>query len=484
MIDGSIKTQKISNVKFTIASSPNATLNDLAKELQILKSEIGTVTDFTSEGDVIFTTQSGESHKLDTDFHLNLGDKVRVVKNEHDEYEAISIFQRKDQRDHHPIIQTYSRNSQEAGAIYRDKSLKVGKILSGIFQESDSDSEESEIELSGKKRNFSKFLKYHFELKSIGSSFNNLYDIENLKTGLLDTLNEILSDDIDSDDTFSGKVIEVNDDEIIVKTLHGNFILSGKHTIAEGTNLVLKLLGEEPLDIDLKFEKIDLMSLINLSKELEIILADIIGKLGTEYTNKILLGLSHILQMAKKNEKLADDISKLLPYSKLEDKNEAQKASNLLSKLIPDFNVIIEETLSKFSPDTWFVSNFTIYYEQESKKQPIYIKREKNNLVRIITDIDLSEIGKIQLDILIKTAKNESNFVQITNMRTQIKHKNPLDKTICEDLRVNFENLIRNISPDSKISFLQTDKFEEISERAGKFEISENYDFFKKDIIL
>ena len=62
--------------------------------MQTLKSEIVTVRSTSDKGDVIFTTPSGKSYSLNSNFRVSPGDKVRVEFKENNTLEIVSIFEK------------------------------------------------------------------------------------------------------------------------------------------------------------------------------------------------------------------------------------------------------------------------------------------------------------------------------------------------------------------------------------------------------
>jgi hypothetical protein len=478
MIDRNIKPTKISPTNFSVNSTTNTSLSDLTKELQILKSQVGTVTGFDIKGDVIFTTQSDETYTLTPTINLNIGDKIRVIKNDLGEFEIINIYEKsKLQKSiQQQIIGTYTKNNKDIITTLNDKTLKVGQKLTGTYSSPDLD--EFSIAPENKDKNiFNSSKKYTLEIKSIGVLSGEIDDSFMVESGLLGTLNEILSDDIGIDGIFAANVSELNDQELVVKTMYGILTLEGDYNVEVGTNLVLKIIHSEPIDQSFNNSGVDLHKLIVLANYIQTSLGNIIEKLGGQYTTRILSILSKILSELKYERLTPEKLSELI----VTDGNFTDHKTIIesFSDILPQFKTLFQEIISRYDQTTWFVSYLPVYYDNKPKKQPIYINRTKKDTIRIVTDLELSEIGAVQIDLLVYLSNEDVKLTKLHALDLLVKYKKDLKPLFFENIKIDFEKISKSLGIDSKISFKKTNLFEEIDKNS-----TNNIEFEIGDILI
>lgn len=452
MLNNIIKPTKIYSINSSDISLKSS-LGDLQKELQTLKSEIVTVRSTSDKGDVIFTTPSGKSYSLNSNFRVSPGDKVRVEFKENNTLEIVSIFEKTlphaMQNQNLPFpdngIRLYGQYM-----LNSDTSLKPGKKISCIFLncefEEDMGSSNGLI--------FKENQKYMFEIISI-SDDKDKNDALEVEKGMIATLREILTDENQDSKSLSAKIVGVVPEGILLKTLYGNFVITDQVYSEIGVDLIIQLVQGES---EGNMFSPRLFGLENLIKKLEannILMPKLIEKYGVSLSPKILFWIANLLRM-NSTQTILEEISKIIPKENINGLTSENiglfiKSLGEASNQIQSFLIPLIDNLPK---DSWYQIQVPVDYIEQLSKQSLFFQKTSSGIVRVVSDVSLSEIGDVQLDVLIYLKQNNLRSI-VNQIEVTIKHREDIEQGFFEQIKADFERIAGHFKLESNLVFLR-----------------------------
>ncbi len=464
MINNITKTLKIGQYSSQLNPlGPNTSLKQLALETQTLRTKIVNVDAIGEAGDVIFTTLDGEKIEVSNVLHASIGDKIRIAKNTENRYVAISIYQKS------TIAEASVNKADNLEVVSISHILKTGSYVAGNFIPSD--------DVGGV---FDGLLGDSFvhpldEEKTcrfrVISLNNNMGDDIEPQKGVLGTLNEILSDNEANDQYIACKVVMQDGEKAILSTKFGNIIISQRfQNMPVGTDLILSLVDDAEKNIELNKSVSELI--LSLNKAALLLRKN--GKIAEMEFSKLaflfVFLMRHIPKKSGENDKLKNPLSveKLLsdqPMSK-EESDSLLRASDKVRIYAPE--VMEAEFCEVVFKQNWCLLSIPFKEEDRTSQQKIYVQRKNLNIIRLVADLDMENIGLVQLDIIISSEGRDLPSRMLKNIDVKIRHKNKLDK--------EFFTLVRNALHNSLLPFniKSTVLFEESSKFLNNFQNDES----------
>lgn len=422
--NNNFKSNRINPVVSNVGSSTLDSLSYLSNRLQTIKTQICVVDFIENSNNVIFTTVNGEKHRTKSNFSLNEGDKVRIFKNEKGDYEIISVYEK---------AKNFSKdNAREPNFEYSlpisnfiiGVDEKVLKYISGYLVELEY--ETSITSFQDNKNQLIPGIKYLFEVISTSSEVDNFGDVNDPLKGVVDILGEILSDNAHIEDTIGAKVVNFIERSTILNTKYGLLRIDENLPLDIGTDLIIKIIEKTPLNKEYLFPY--------------------------ERLEKFISGVGYIANMtnASKKEVISHilAICNNLSVNMYNDGKEAESEKELveLKKIFQELRLIMKEFFCDLGVnslnDEWFFSMIPIIYDQKYRKQKVFISKGKE-FNKIIIDLDLSEIGKLQIEMICNLLANKESPM-LSSISTKIKSTEKLSEefsSFIEDRYKYFMNL-------------------------------------------
>ena len=444
------KTSKLNLVKL----QPNSidSVKHVRPKAQSLRSQIVNVDAIGEEGDVIFTTVDGKETRISNSLRASDGDKVRIIKNEEGMYELVSIYEK------FSSSQTLVKKTFVKPDISESLRLNPGEVI--LAELVDVEDSSSLISKSFDNNGIMKLLHSGqiYQLRVVSIDKDSAEDLE-IKIGLVGILNEILSDESQGDYSFSCKVINNDQLKTTIGSEFGNFVVPKIYkNLTSGTNLILQLI----LDVPLNHASYS-ASINNWITNLDILrnmLSDEMKKQDDTSLASALVVLKKYVHKQGISQKNKDILEKLYVDGRLEHdeiinlknvfdvfKEELRNSSNIVAKT-SDLN------------QQWIAFYIPINQEDRKYNHKIYLQKTTPNIIRIITDISLSNIGEIQLDVLILLEKEDykKEFV-VKNIDLKIRHKSKIQEDFFQIVSSSFQKSNSAFDIKSTIMFEETQNF-------------------------
>jgi hypothetical protein len=331
-----------------------------------------------------------------------------------------------------------------------DASLKPGKKISCIFLTSElEDDVDPSVSLVFKKNQ-----KYMFEIISISDNKDKNDELE-VEKGMIANLREILAEENQDPKSLSAKIVGVVPEGVLLKTIYGNFVVTDQVYSEIGVDLIIELVQDESEETIFTPKLFDLEKLINKLETNNSLTSKLIEKYGVSLSPKILFWVANLLRM-NSAQNTFEEISQVIPKENingLTNENISLFIKNLYesSNQIRSFLIPLIESLPK---DSWYQIQVPVDYKEQYKKQSLFFQKKSPGIVRVVSDIGLSEIGDIQLDVILYLNQNSFRSI-VKQIEVTIKHKEDLEQGFFEQIKADFERIAGHFKIESKLVFLR-----------------------------
>ncbi len=453
MINNITKTTKLG--AYTSQINPLASthsLKQLGHETQILKTKIVSVEAIAEAEDVIFTTLDGEEVKITNILSASIGDKIRIAKNADGQYFAISIYQKSDS------LKDAISSAESSEIVLVPQILKPGVRIFGEFVSSSSNSALFDDTLDSIAPSQLLHDKTH-EFKVISVNNNLGDDFEPVK-GVLGILNEILSGNEENDSYIACKVIMQDREKSILSTKFGNITIPQRfQNLVLGSDLILSVVKEDVLVPDNNIAELmanlnHMTSVLCKNKDMGLIDAPELA-----FLLSVLMRYRH--RKGGENTTLKDQLvmEKLFSNKQMSDEETemlfaaAEKANQY------GVEVLGNQLKEQFLKANWFVIALPINQDGRKSKQKLYVQKNNKNIIRLVTDLDLENIGQVQLEVIISSEGKGIESRRLKNIDIKIRHKNKLEKEFFSLVKLALHNSLLPFGIQSTILFEESAEF-------------------------
>lgn len=519
-------------------NSLNKSLNESRHTMQSQLSDVATVSGFDDEGDVIFTTVDGKKIKASVDFNLSEGDRVKIQSDEEGNCKQIKLIKQNSQaqakqQENKQYNKTYSNVTDSVSISTSQKIYSTNNYINSIFS-AYFITLSPEKNLLENERRLLRFFKnnnnFTIKIISLDSLDNESLAKTSERLTVIDLLQEIQRDEIESAKKFAAKVIvDKNTDDIILETAFGKMNVAADLKDHVGSNLILELIDncslDNPIDVDSK-SLIKLLSGIykfsnrfnnrfNTLGFIEGCNQYINSSVTESYNNKddfysitatfksqfsylnlqdisnidfmVFILLLSQFRKHKKNITASEkrlfacfndanksqfyNISGNLAYRDLNIKNSNKfstvnfSSEDYLKKTLFDkkiinesknlrniFAEIIDKYLSSKEFYEWFKISIPVNTTNNNQDQFVYaiLRREKANFVRLVVNLEMDYINKIQLDFEFYFNSCENSYTEyirlsnsmkrLSNSNIIIRYEKDMDNKLKEFLNFQITN--------------------------------------------
>ena len=436
MFDKDLKSLKFLTYGSQNTSALNRSVSDFSSRMQMQSNIIATVTDFADDGDVIFTTPKGVNFKTPSKFRLSLGDMVRVEVDNNGRYNLVSIFKKSSDRTSSVLdnieIDYLSKEEKEFSITSSDLGNKKNVITSAKFIEFD-----PELKALDTDSTLYKFFQstYSFKAKILSiENFDAPVEEKPIMT-LVDLLQEIQDDALEDEFSFGAKVLRVDKDGTLLKTLYGTILIKEDLSSFLGLNILMKVVDDvEDLKNSILSQHSFINQLIQISKSFKTI-----------------------------NSNFAFDFIIKKIFENINKQNKTSREKSTFDKIKEEFKdnyaALSEERLL----NAWYSNSIKIKFNDNSAYQKIYFTNHSSSKSRFIVNLDLTKVGPIQIDAIFYQTKSLTD-TKLDYAYITVLHKNLLSVDILKSLNSIFTKLSSVTQINTSVTIKHSDGFYEIEE--------------------